>query len=230
MKRRTHAAAFKAKVALAAIRNDRTLAEIAAEYEVHLIQITKWKKQALEGFSSLFDDGRRKKEKIDFEAEKKTLYEEIGKLKMQLDWVKKKSGIEEKRILVDPGDPTLSIAEQCEALGLARSTFYYKPNQESQETLRIMRRIDEIYMNHPFYGYRRMTAVLNREGYVINEKRTLRLMRLMGIAAIYPKRNLSLGADRGVKYPYLLRGVTIEGCNYVWSTDITYIPMEKGFL
>lgn len=94
MKRRAHAAAFKAKVALAAIRNDRTLAEIAAEYEVHPIQITKWKKQAIEAFSSLFEDGRRKKGKIDPEEEKKVLYEEIGKLKIQLDWVKKKSGID----------------------------------------------------------------------------------------------------------------------------------------
>jgi transposase-like protein len=93
MKRRTHSAAFKAKVALAALRNDRTLAEIATEFELHPLQITKWKKQALESFPTLFEDGRNKKGKNDPEEEKKALYEEIGKLKMQLDWVKKKCSI-----------------------------------------------------------------------------------------------------------------------------------------
>lgn len=92
-KRRTHSAAFKAKVATAALRNDRTLAEIAEEFELHPLQITKWKKQVLENLPTIFEDGRSPKRKNDLEEEKKTLYEEIGKLKMQLDWVKKKYGI-----------------------------------------------------------------------------------------------------------------------------------------
>lgn len=93
MKRRTHSAAFKAKVAMAALKNDRTLAEIATEFEIHPLQIARWKKQAQENLSVLFEDGRCKKGKSDPEEEKKALYEEIGKLKMKLDWVKKKCGL-----------------------------------------------------------------------------------------------------------------------------------------
>lgn len=133
-------------------------------------------------------------------------------------------------MLIDPNHLTLSIAEQCEVLGLARSTFYYSPGKESPENLKIMRRMDEIYIERPFYGYRRMTAQLRREGYTLNEKRIRRLMQTMGIAAIYPKRNLSRKEERKVKYPYLLRGMVVEHCDHVWSTDITYIPMKKGFV
>lgn len=138
--------------------------------------------------------------------------------------------INEKRTLIDPKYKELSIMEQCEALGLARSTFYYAPEAENQRNLKIMKRLDEIYMNQPFYGYRRMTAQLNRDGYQVNEKRVRRLMQTMGISAIYPKPNLSRIAARETKYPYLLRGMAIKYCNQVWSTDITYIPLRNGFV
>lgn len=93
-----------------------------------------------------------------------------------------------------------------------------------------MEQIDRIYTDHPFYGSRRMRALLTREGHRVNRKRVVRLMRLMGIEALYPKPNLSKPALEAKKYPYLLRGVEINAANQVWSTDITYIPVKGGFL
>jgi len=137
---------------------------------------------------------------------------------------------EQKRALVEPMNEILSIGDQCEALGLQRSTFYYEPAMESQENLLLMRVIDEIYLKHPFFGYRRMSVWLQNMGYNVNRKRILRLMKLMGIEAIYPKKSLSASKEGAKKYPYLLKDVVIEESNQVWSTDITYIPLKNGFL
>jgi putative transposase len=106
-----------------------------------------------------------------------------------------------------------------------RSSYYYQPRPESAENLRLLRRIDELYLERPFFGSRRMAAALK-----MNRKRTQRLMRIMGIEAHYPKPNLSRPAPGHQIYPYLLRGLSIERPNQVWSTDITYIPMRGGFL
>jgi putative transposase len=135
-----------------------------------------------------------------------------------------------KRALVEAAHPQLSIFRQCELLGLSRSTFYYQPATESKENLGLMRLIDEQYTRCPFYGSRRMTAWLKDERHPVNRKRVQRLMGLMGLEAIYPKPNLS-AADRQHKvYPYLLRGVSIERPDQVWSADITYVPLEGGFM
>jgi putative transposase len=124
----------------------------------------------------------------------------------------------------------LSVRRQCELLGLNRSGLYYEPAGETAEDLRLMRRIDEQYTACPFYGSRRMTAWLARQGEGVNRKRVQRLMRVMGLEAIYPGPRLST-AGRGHKvYPYLLRGVGIERADQVWSTDITYVPMTTGFM
>jgi putative transposase len=115
-------------------------------------------------------------------------------------------------------------------LGLNRSSLYYEPAAETSENLRLMRRIDEQYTAHPFYGSRKMTAWLVRQGKQVNRKRVQRLMRLMGLEAIYPKPRLSL-AGRGHRiFPYLLRNMRIERSDQVWSTDITYIPLPAGFM
>jgi putative transposase len=115
-------------------------------------------------------------------------------------------------------------------LGLNRSSLYYELAPETPENLRLMRRIDEQYTACPFYGSRKMTAWLRQHGEAVNRKRVQRLMRLMGLEAIYPKPRLSL-AGRGHRiYPYLLRQVRIERPDQVWSTDITYIPLPAGFL
>ena len=115
-------------------------------------------------------------------------------------------------------------------LGLSRSSLYYGPGGEVAEDLRLMRRIDEQYTARPFYGSRRMTVWLNEQGEEVNRKRVQRLMRVMGLEAIYPKPRLSLAGKGHRIYPYLLRGVKVERRDQVWSTDITYVPMPSGFM
>ena len=115
-------------------------------------------------------------------------------------------------------------------LGLSRSSLYYEPGGEAADDLRLMRRIDEQYTAYPFYGSRRMTIWLNEQGEEVNRKRVQRLMRVMGLEAIYPKPRLSLAGKGHRIYPYLLRGVTIERRDQAWSTDITYVPMPSGFM
>jgi putative transposase len=137
---------------------------------------------------------------------------------------------EAKRALVDVGDPALSVRRQCELLGLNRSSLYYAAAAESAENLRLMRLLDEEYTRHPFFGSRRMTAWLERQGESVNRKRVQRLLRIMGLEAIYPKPRLSV-AGRGHRiFPYLLRDVRIERPDQVWSTDITYVPLARGFM
>lgn len=122
------------------------------------------------------------------------------------------------------------MQRQCELLGLPRSSFYYQSATESNENLQLMRLIDEQYLKAPFYGSRRVTAWLNREGYTINRKRVQRLMRLMGLEALYPtKRTTQPGAGHKI-YPYLLRDVQVTRPDQVWSTDITYVPLRRGFM
>ena len=124
-----------------------------------------------------------------------------------------------------------SIMERCQALDLARSSFYYQPKGESALNLELMRLMDEEYTKHCFHGVIGMRDFLRLEkGYWVNEKRVRRLLRLMGLEAVAPKPDLSKPANGHRVYPYLLRGVQIEAPGHVWSTDITYIAMGKGFL
>jgi len=119
----------------------------------------------------------------------------------------------------------LSIACQCELLGLSRSTCYYQPRGETAENLALMRRIDEQYLKTPFYGSRKLTQLLG-----VNRKRIQRLMRQMGIEAIYAKKRTTWPGEGHRIYPYLLRNMAIRSPDQVWSTDITYLPMQQGFL
>jgi putative transposase len=122
------------------------------------------------------------------------------------------------------------MRRQCALLGLARASFYGQPVGESAENLHLMRLLDAQYTATPFYGSRRMTAWLRSQGYAVNRKRVTRLMREMGIEAIYTKPKLSQPTAGHKIYPYLLRGVQIERINHVWSTDITSIRLQHGFL
>ncbi len=137
---------------------------------------------------------------------------------------------EDVRALVDWGHAGLSIRRQCELLGLSRSTLYYRGVAETETNLCLMRLIDEQYLRTPFYGSRRMAVWLQTEGHAVNRKRVQRLMRLMGLEAIYPKPRLSRGAANHRIYPYLLRGLQVERPNQVWAADITYLPMSRGFM
>lgn len=134
------------------------------------------------------------------------------------------------RALVDRDHPQLSLRAQCELLGLHRSTWHYRPVAESAENLRLMRLIDEQYLETPFFGSRRMTVWLNRVGQEVNRKRVQRLMRQMGLEAVYPKpRTTQRNATHRV-FPYLLRDVTVTRVNQAWASDITYVPLARGFV
>ncbi len=125
----------------------------------------------------------------------------------------------------------MSISHFCKKMGLARSSFYYKPKGESEENLAIMRRIDEHHTAHPAEGVRKIQKMLENEGVVVNKKRVRRLMRLMCIETVYSQRCLSKHSGKACyKMPYLLRNLTIDHPNQVWSTDISYIAMEHGFM
>ena len=132
--------------------------------------------------------------------------------------------------MVEPQHLQISLSRQCQLLSLARSSFYYEPASESAENLLLMRLLDEQYTRTPFYGIPRMTAWLRAQGHLVNHKRVERLLRLMGLQAIYPKPHLSKPAPEHRVYPYLLREVKISRVNQVWSTDITYVRMRQGFL
>ena len=131
--------------------------------------------------------------------------------------------------MVDRACGGLSIARQVELLGLPRSTFYYAPRGESGGNLALMRRIDEMFLECPFFGTRQMTRALQREGYVVGRHRVRRLMALMGLRAIYRKPRTSDPQPGHKIYPYLLRDLKITRAGQVWCTDITYIPMNQGF-
>ena len=134
-----------------------------------------------------------------------------------------------RRNWIEPG-PELSLRQQCELLGLSRSGYNYEPVPESAENLALMRRLDELNLAHPVYGSRRLAALLEREGWIINHKRVVRLLRLMGVEAVYPKRQLSQPGEGHRIYPYLLEGLQITGPDQVWCSDITYVPMANGYM
>jgi len=132
--------------------------------------------------------------------------------------------------MLDPQYPNLSLSRQCQLVGVSRSSFYYKPTQVKPEDLELMRQIDEQYLKTPFYGSRSMTKHFRRLGHKINRKRVQRLMRLMGIEAVYPRPRTSKPHPGHKIYPYLLRNLTIDRPNQVWAADITYIPLRRGFM
>jgi putative transposase len=135
-----------------------------------------------------------------------------------------------RRSLLDPDHASISLRRQCDLLGLPRSTAYYAPIPESRDNLALMKEIDAIYLDNPSYGSRSLAAALANTGWEVNRKRVQRLMRLMNIAGVTPKRNLSKPAPGHRVFPYLLRNVAISHPDQVWSTDITYVPLRNGFV
>ena len=132
--------------------------------------------------------------------------------------------------MIDDKHPKLSLTRQCGLLRLNRSSLYYKPADLSAVNVELMNQIRDLWHAHPFYGYRRITAVLQRMGYQANRKRVKRLMDLMGLEAIYPKPKTSQADPTAKKYPYLLGGLAITAANHVWCVDITYLKLGKGFM
>jgi putative transposase len=136
----------------------------------------------------------------------------------------------ERRAMVERENPALPIAQQCRLLAVSRSAVYRKPLEVSAADVAIMALIDRQYLARPYYGSRRMVAWLVAQGHLVNRKRVRRLMRLLGLMAIYQRPNTSKPAAAHKIYPYLLGGLTIERVNQVWCADVTYIPMARGFL
>src|SRR5258705_8396770 len=136
----------------------------------------------------------------------------------------------ERRAMVECMNPAVPIARQCRLLALHRSSVYRKPAEVDAEDLAIMALIDRHYLARPYYGSRRMTAWLATQGHLVNRKRVQRLMRLLGLVAIYQRPNTSKAAAAHKTYPYLLGGLSIAWANQVWCADVTYIPMARGFL
>lgn len=137
--------------------------------------------------------------------------------------------VAQRRTLIETADQP-SIRRQCELLEISRTAYYYEPCPETDENLELMRRLDELHLENPVYGSRRLTVMLNREGRAVNRKRVGRLLRLMGIEAIYPRRSLSQPGQGHEIFPYRLKDVEINGPNQVWCSDITYLPMQHGFM
>ena len=239
VKRRNHSPEFKFRVALEAAKEQKTIAQLASEFNLHPTQIGNWKKRLLEDGKSVFQSNGKHELQTIKESE---LYEQIGRLKMELECLcfgyrvaqelKKNlpSSVDEKRILIEPTHPVLSVRRQCELIGLNRGTYYYQPAKETPLNLALMRLIDEQYLKTPFYGYPKMTEYLRNQGYWVSPKRIARLMRVMGLQAVGFKRRITRSNHEHKVYPYLLRNVPIIRTNQVWSADITYVPMNRGFM
>lgn len=132
--------------------------------------------------------------------------------------------------MIEPANSALSIGQQCKLLSIARSSYYYEPKGEAEQNLGLMRRIDEQFLETPFFGVRQMTWHLRNDGQLANEKRIRRLMRPIGLTPIYQKPNTSRPAKGHKTYPYLLRGLRVERPNQVLCSDNIYLPMRRGFL
>ncbi|UZQ84902.1 IS3 family transposase [Thermoclostridium stercorarium] len=236
-KRRNFTPEEKAKIVIEVLREEKTLNEIAAEYEIHPNQLSRWKAEFISNAGRVFSKETDEVEKVKqaYEKEKDELLKQIGQLSYEVNWLKKNladsKSREDRMKMIDREEKKLSITKQAELLSINRTSLYYKPVPANDEEYLIKRIIDEIYTAHPDYGYRRMTNILNREYHIrINRKRTRRYMREMGIHGFCPGPNLSKRLHGKYLYPYLLRGLNIDHPNQVWSIDVTYCRMKRGFM
>jgi len=236
-KRKQYTPELKATIVMEVLREERTLNEIAASYGIHPNLLSRWKIEFIKNAARVFDNAAAEveKTKLLYEREKDELLKQIGQLTYENAWLKKNpvnSTTREERLhLVEAKNETISVTRQTALLGINRTSLYYKPVPICDEVYQIKRLIDEIYTAHPEFGYRRMTKYLNKKYNIsINRKRTRHYMREMGIHGFCPGPNLSKRIHRKYLYPYLLAGMTIDRPNQVWSIDITYCRMKRGFM
>jgi putative transposase len=244
-KRKTYTADFKAKLVLEVLEGEKTLNEIASKYKLLPKNLLNWKKQFLSNASLAFDNSAiskgYKKEIDSLQKDKDNLAKKVGNLIVEKDFLVEKLGslvstktreqaLESKHIL--------SQNKQLKLLSISKSIIYYKPVVKftSNNDIKLLETIDIIYTKYPYYGHRRIKKLLNRVGFKIGRKRVISAMKYIGIVALYPMPKTTIANKEHKKYPYLLKEfkndsnqVIIDTPNKVWSTDITYIRLEKGF-
>ncbi|PKP85781.1 MAG: IS3 family transposase [Alphaproteobacteria bacterium HGW-Alphaproteobacteria-2] len=228
--RRNHSPAFKAKVAVAAIKGEKTMIELSQEFDVHANQIKQWRDQLLEGATGVF--GEAPKAEPEPTIDVKTLHAKIGELTLENDFLRRArqgGSVAERKKMIDP-TAKLSVSRQAIVLGISRGSVYYKPRPVSEADLKLMHRIDKLHMEFPFAGSRMLQGLLVQEGFKVGRLHVATLMKRMGIEALYRKPNTSKPAPGHKIYPYLLRKLPITRPNQVWAMDITYIPMARGFI
>ncbi|WP_372633157.1 IS3 family transposase [Cohnella sp.] len=226
----------KARIVLEILKEEKSVSQLASEHGIHTNVLNRWKTEAVQNLAQLFVDDRKgiSKMKNDYEQQITDLYAEIGKLTSQLSWLKKNLvndlSRDERLALLEWNCPDHAISVQADLLGLNRSSLYYKPVPPSPEEIHLKHRIDELYTQHTFLGYRKIAAIMNREGDGIHQNTVRAYMREMGLMAIYPGPNLSKRDLQHRIYPYLLRKLAITRPDQVWSVDITYIRMKHGWM
>ena len=230
--RRRFTADFKARVALEALRGDKTIQEIATKHKVHPNQVSTWKRQAIDGLGDVFLGWRRSGAFGSRVRDQGVARQDRGADRGQRFFGQRAQAMSrgDRKAMMRRDHPALSLSRQCKVLSISRSSFYYAPKGESPENLALMRRIDELFLKYPFYGSRQMVRQLRRDGVCVGRHRVRRLMRLMGLEAIYQAPRTSTPHPTHRIYPYLLKGIEIDRPNQVWCADITYIPVQRGFL
>ncbi len=243
-KRKTYSAEFKSKLVLEVLEAEKTINEIASHYEVLPVSLKNWKKQFLENMSLTFDKSsvvREYKTEIEIlQKDKDNMAKKVGELTLERDFLEGKLvslvSSKSRKTFVD-SEHKLSLNKQCIALNISKSSLYYIPVQKfsSDEDITLLNMVNDIYSEFPYYGTRRMLTALENEGFFVGRKLIKTIYQYLGIRAIYPTKKTTIPNKEHYKYPYLLKEfkndknqVIIDTPNKVWSTDITYIKLERG--
>jgi len=248
-KGQTYTAEQKTKIVLELLKEEETISQIATKYKITSKSILNWKKQFLENASLAFDVGGATKayrDEIDeLKSQNDDLAKALGKATIKSEWATgklKSLDFDNKKSLIESKHNKISILEQCEAIGISKSSYYYNPVPMSQENIKLLHKIDEIATDNSEYGYRFIHQQLLEDGYSIGKHRVLKYMGILGIQAIYPqkKRLTSIKDEQHHIYKYLLKDywtqngksktVHVPNANEVWSGDITYIRTNGGFM
>ena len=238
-KMKLYSAEFKAKIVIELLGCDITLNELASKYAVTPKSIQNWKKQFLANAKLAFNAdialSEFKEQLKSKDAKINELHRQLGKRTSELEWAEKKLqslGYETKSSLIESKQSKLSVAKQCALLGFNRSNVYYVAIEDPYQKSSLLREIDNIYTEIPFYGYRKIYHCLKEKGFSIGMNRVRLYMRELGLKTIYPTKKIltTLAHPAHKKYPYLLRDMNINQANQVWSTDITYIKVKGGFI
>jgi putative transposase len=246
VKRKSYSADFKAKLVLEVLEGEKTVNEIASRYEVIPLSLKNWKKQFLANMSLAFDKStvvKEYKDEIeDLKKSKDMIAKKLGETIVEKEFLEGKlvslASSKERKTLLDT-KLNLSINKQCQLLNISKSSLHYQTKKpfSTDKEIRLLDAINNIYSDFPFYGYRRITKQLQNEGFHTGRKLVRKAMSYMGIEALYPKPKTTAANKEHHKYPYLLKDfrndagqVVIDRANQVWSTDITYIKVEKGYV